>query len=651
MGGSGAGVAGASVGGRLLSALQWEGSSGSWAGSRRGGGGGGGAGGGGGNSPSPQEAFLCALPSLNPLSAAALLASGLSLRGIIAALCASAAASSAAAVVADEEMGGSGGGGDARAFQSGVGKYSLLPMLDHTLLRRLLGPHLSPMVPERSLALLAAQLQASNIHVEEEEMGGPWEEAPGAREEAGSWEAADGQYSAWPAAQGQYSVWATGGRLPDAVGEATALMHPQPGGGGGWDAGQQVPSEARQGAYGDPGRTSAMRAQQQQGGYMDPERTSAPHQGQGPGDGGVYWMEQPMDPRMLQQGGQALGGMGQRGGQLRGDIVMGLQPGQWGGQGQGQGRGGQTHQGPPPQAVAGWALPHQQPGQQYGLLQLPTGPEFPDEAEANGMHGRQYQQQYQLCQQQQQSAPAWLPMDQGGVPAWNPPGTCPEPTRYLPGTFPEPALEEDADIVALDFGLESLRTLYAASQGDGSSPRGEGGGGGGGGEWGAAAAAADNSGNLFGGRNRRIRRRSPALDGGAFQQAGGDTAWLLGGPGSPAERHAVGPSKRYACQRQQYIQYDVPGPPPRGGHLPQAGSGQEGGTWVDDEWLRNDCGDGDVPLPKTPPWLGGDSEVAGEGYGQQATAEGAAAARNTVSFTAPHFYRRGIKGGEGRRVV
>ena len=636
---------GASGGGRLLSALQWEGgSSGSRAGNRRGGGGGGG--GGGGDSPSPQEAFLCALPSLNPLSAAALLASGLSLRGIIAAVCASAAAGAAAAAVAEEEMGGSGGGGDGegRAFQSGLGRDSPLPPLDLSLLRRLLGPHLALMAPERSLALLAAQLQASNIHVEEE-MEGPWEEAAGVREEEGIWEVAGGQYSAWPAVQEQYnSVWASGDRLPDAVDEATALMV-QPSAGGGWGAGQQAPPEARQGGYGDPGRTYGQPSSPiaRQGGYGDPGGASAPRHVQGPGDGGVYWMEQPMDPRILQQGGEVLGGMGQRGGQQLGDNVMGLQPGQWGG-GQGQGRVRQAHPGPPPQAVAGWALPHQQPGQQHGLLQLPAGPEVHDEAVANGMHGQQYQQQYQQCQQQQQYqqrqqvAPAWLPSNQGLVPALNPPGTCPEPARYLPGTCPEPAMEEDADIAALDSGLESLRTLYAASQGDDDgSLRGEGGGEG----WGGAA---DNGGNLVGGQNRRIRRRSPALDGGAFQQAGCDTAWLLGGPGSPAERQAAGPSKRYSGQRRQYMQFDVPGPPPRAGQLPQAGSGQEGGRRVDDdEWLHSGDGDGDSPLPQTPPWLGGDSSLAGEGYGRQGAAGGAAAdirpaTRNTVSFAADRFH-------------
>ena len=43
--------------------------------------------GGGGDAGNPQEAWLCALPSLNPLAAAALLSAGRSLRRIVTAVC------------------------------------------------------------------------------------------------------------------------------------------------------------------------------------------------------------------------------------------------------------------------------------------------------------------------------------------------------------------------------------------------------------------------------------------------------------------------------------------------------------------------------------------------------------------------------------
>ena len=42
---------------------------------------------GSGDAGSPQEAWLCALPSLNPLTAAALLSAGRSLRRIVSAVC------------------------------------------------------------------------------------------------------------------------------------------------------------------------------------------------------------------------------------------------------------------------------------------------------------------------------------------------------------------------------------------------------------------------------------------------------------------------------------------------------------------------------------------------------------------------------------
>ena len=44
-------------------------------------------GGGGGDAGSPQEAWLCALPSINPLTAAALLSAGRSLRCVVSAVC------------------------------------------------------------------------------------------------------------------------------------------------------------------------------------------------------------------------------------------------------------------------------------------------------------------------------------------------------------------------------------------------------------------------------------------------------------------------------------------------------------------------------------------------------------------------------------